>query len=90
MCLHGVSYKTDRYSHEIGKAILDGLDTNIEQIRCGSVCPFKVHQCEQSPEDRQYDASVEQVISVRRLRLWHDIAPAAPWLWRHPVKTALE
>jgi len=90
MGLHGDSLKTDRYCHEIGKVIVDGLDTNIEQIKCGSVCPFKAHQREQSPEDRQYDACVEQVTSVRHLGLWHEIAPSAPWVWRHPVKTALE
>jgi hypothetical protein len=24
---------------------------------------------------------------VARLGLWHDIAPVAPWEWRHPQKT---
>ena len=90
MGLDCFSIKTDLYCHEIGKLIVDGIDINTEQIRCGLAWHFKACQREQSPEDRQTYASPGQVASVRRLRLWHDIAPAAPWVCRHPVKTALE
>jgi|GEM_PF-3099663 endonuclease YncB( thermonuclease family) len=74
MGLHGDSLKTDRYCHEIGKVIVDGLNNNIEQIRCGLAWHFQAHQREQSPEDRQTYARPEQAASVRHLRLWHEIA----------------
>jgi hypothetical protein len=90
MGLDCFSIKICLYCHEIGKLIVDDRDIKTEQIRCSLAWLSKAHQREQSPEDRQYYASAEQFASVRLLGIWHDIVPAAHWVWRHPVKTALE
>jgi len=74
MGLDCFSIKTDIYCQEIGNSIVDALDTNTEQIRCGLAWHIKSHQREQSSEDRQTYARPEQAASVRHLRLWHEIA----------------
>ena len=45
--------KRDRYGRIVGKALLDGIDACLEQIKAGFAWHYKKHQHEQSPEDRR-------------------------------------
>lgn len=82
------SGKTDRYGREIGKVFVDGFDVNLEQIKRGLAWHYKTYQREQHVDDRQSYASAEQVASDGHFGLWQDTTPVAPWVFRHPVKTA--
>lgn len=44
--------KVDRYGREVGKVLVDGVDTNLEQVRRGLAWHYKAYQREQQPEDR--------------------------------------
>jgi endonuclease YncB( thermonuclease family) len=79
--------KTDRYGREVGKVLVDGIDANLVQVKRGMAWHYKAYQSEQSPDDRLTYAVAEKNAAAARLGLWHDIAPVAPWEWRHPLKT---
>ena len=36
--------KTDRYGREVGKVLVDGVDTNLEQVRRGLAWHYKAYQ----------------------------------------------
>ena len=52
--------KTDRYGREVGKVLVDGVDTNLEQVRRGLAWHYKAYQREQSPSDRLAYAAAEK------------------------------
>ena len=80
--------KTDRYGREVGKVLVDGVDTNLEQVRRGLAWHYKAYQREQPPEDRLAYAAAETDAAAAHLGLWQDAVTVAPWEWRHPAKTA--
>ena len=80
--------KTDRYGREVGKVLVDGVDTNLEQVRRGLAWHYKAYQREQPPEDRLAYAAAEKDAAAAHLGLWQDAVPVAPWDWRHPAKAA--
>jgi len=82
------SAKTDRYGREIGKVVVDGTDANLEQIKRGLAWHYKQYQRDQPPDDLITYSEAEQIASDWHLGLWHDTAPMAPWVFRHPAKTA--
>ena len=77
--------KMDRYGREVGKVLVDGVDTNLEQVRRGLAWHYKAYQREQPPEDRLAYAAAEKEAAAARLGLWQDALPMAPWEWRHPA-----
>ena len=74
--------KTDRYGRKVGKALVDGVDANLEQVKRGLAWHYKAYQRDQSPDDRLAYAA------AARLGLWQDAVPVAPWEWRHSAKAA--
>ncbi|WP_256469911.1 thermonuclease family protein [Aromatoleum aromaticum] len=74
--------KVDRYKRIIGKVILDGKDVNLSQITAGYAGHYKEYQREQPFADRQSYARAEGEARTRRLGLWLDAVPVAPWDFR--------
>ncbi len=87
--------KHDRYGRVVGKILKDGRDASLEQLRAGLAWHYKQYQREQSREDRNAYAEVEEEARQSNAGLWRDAAPVAPWTWRleqrdkHRIKRAL-
>ena len=75
--------KKDRYGRIIGKISVDHRDVCLEQIRRGMAWHYKQYARDQAPDDRGAYAEAEVAARVARAGLWHDVAPVAPWEWRH-------
>jgi len=67
----------------IGKVWLEGEDECLAQVRAGLAWHYKDYQKEQSPQDRQLYATVEQEARTQKRGLWKDPAPTPPWDFRH-------
>ncbi|MGH8671553.1 MAG: thermonuclease family protein [Burkholderiales bacterium] len=80
-----VEYRArDSYGRIVGKVFSAGEDINLRQIAAGMAWHYKRYQGEQaSPERRRY-ARAEIEARAKRLGLWRDSAPLAPWDFRHP------
>lgn len=74
--------KHDRYGRIVGKVLLNGTDTNIEQVRAGLAWWYRDYAKEQVREDRGRYAIVEQQAQAQRVGLWRDVNPVPPWNWR--------
>jgi len=75
--------KKDRYGRIVGKLIdRHGRDINLEQIRTGMAWHYKKYNKEQSPEDRDLYAAAEVAARGKRVGLWSDTNPEAPWDYR--------
>ena len=75
--------KRDRYGRIIGKIAVDHLDVCLEQVRRGMAWHYKQYARDQSPDDRGAYAEAEVAARAARAGLWRDVAPVAPWEWRH-------
>jgi len=74
--------KLDRYGRTVGKILVSGVDTNLEQIRAGMAWWYEKYRKEQSPADQRLYDQAEQQARARRVGLWHDQDPIPPWDWR--------
>lgn len=74
--------KQDRYRRTVGKILVNGKDANLEQIKAGLAWWYEKYRKEQSPEDQQRYAEAELQAKERRVGLWRDPDPVAPWEWR--------
>ena len=74
--------KQDRYRRDICKIIVNGMDANLEQVKAGMAWHYKQYAKEQSPQDRESYEVAEFNAKIRRLGLWADTNPVAPWEWR--------
>ncbi|HVN43458.1 MAG TPA: thermonuclease family protein [Steroidobacteraceae bacterium] len=59
------------------------LDANLAQLTAGLAWHYKHYEREQSPQDRSRYASAEEEARARKIGLWADRDPVAPWDWRH-------
>ena len=75
--------KRDRYGRIIGKISVDHRDVYLEQVRRGMAWHYKQYAGDQSPDDRGAYADAEVAARAAGVGLWHDVAPVAPWEWRH-------
>lgn len=75
--------KQDRYGRTVGKVMVNGVDANLEQVKAGQAWWYEQYRREQSPEDQRRYANAEQDARVRRVGLWRDSLPVAPWDFRH-------
>ena len=78
--------KKDRYGREVGKVLLDGEDINLELLRSGLAWHYRAYEREQAPLDRASYADAERAARARRLGLWSDAHPVAPWDFRRTAK----
>lgn len=75
--------KKDRYGRVIGKLINKrGQDLNLEQVRSGLAWHYKKYEKEQSPEDRRLYAAAEDAARAKRVGVWSEPNPVAPWDYR--------
>ncbi len=58
------------------------MDTGLEQIKAGLAWHYKKYQGEQSEEDREAYSEAEIMARSKRLGLWANEEPVAPWKWR--------
>lgn len=79
--------KTDRYGRAVGRVLVNGRDTGLEQVAAGLAWHYKTYQREQMPEDRDAYARVEDGARAARRGLWRDAKPVAPWDWRKNLCT---
>ena len=75
--------KIDRYGRKVGKVLLAGLDCNLVQVKRGLAWHYTKYQREQSPTDQQSYAAAEDAARAAPTGLWVDVAPVAPWVFRH-------
>ena len=75
--------KRDRYGRIIGKISVDHQDVCVEQVRRGMAWHYKQYARDQAPDDCVTYAEAEVAARAARAGLWHDVAPVAPWVWRH-------
>lgn len=78
--------KKDRYGREVGKVLLDGEDINLELLRSGLAWHYKAYEREQPPGERASYADAERQARARRLGLWRDAQPQAPWDYRKGLR----
>ncbi len=62
--------------------MLDGYDVNLQLVREGLAWWYRKYAEEQSREDRRLYEEAEGEARARRVGLWGDRAPVAPWDWR--------
>ena len=88
--------KHDRYKRIIGKVLVDPpgevfcmtldcvkkIDAGLEQIKRGLAWHYKKYQGEQNEEDRGTYGEAEIESREKKLGLWNDDEPMAPWRWR--------
>lgn len=83
--------KKDRYGRIVGKLIdHQGRDLNLEQVRTGMAWHYKKYDKEQSPEDRRLYAAAEDAARGKRIGLWSDANPEAPWDYRKDKRKGSE
>jgi len=80
-------FKRDRYKRIVGKVLLDGHDINITLIEAGLAWHYRKYAYEQSPEDRQRYARVEEQARVLQAGLWQEKHPLPPWEYRKARKS---
>ena len=88
--------KRDRYKRIVGKVLVDPpgevfcmaldcvkkIDAGLEQIKAGLAWHYKYYQMEQSEKDRELYSEAEQEARIKKMGLWKDKEPMAPWEWR--------
>lgn len=69
--------ENDRYGRAIGYVMCEGVDANAEQVRRGMAWVF-VRYAKRPSALYDFEADAR----LRRLGLWADEKPIAPWEWR--------
>lgn len=74
--------KKDKYGRTVGKILVDGVDSNLEQIKAGMAWHYKKYQNEQAPDDLSLYVQAEEKARAGKLGLWIDSEPTPPWDYR--------
>jgi endonuclease YncB( thermonuclease family) len=74
--------KRDRYGRIVGKVLVGGEDTCLEQIAAGFAWHYKKYQNEQTETDRQRYSEAEIKARAAKLGLWKDPHAVPPWEYR--------
>lgn len=61
-----------RYGRTVGKVLVGGVDSNLEQVKAGFAWHFKAYEREQPAEDRQVYARAEAGARAARAGVWRD------------------
>ena len=86
--------KKDRYGRVIGKVLVaqenclkescpKNLDSGLAQVAFGLAWHYKKYEREQSVEDRRIYAQTEIEAQTKKIGLWSEPNPVAPWDFRH-------
>lgn len=67
----------DRYGREVCKILVNGMDVNLEQVKNGMAWVYTKYAREQT----YFEA--EATAKTKRIGLWADSDPIAPWEFRH-------
>jgi len=87
--------KRDRYGRIIGVVLAPAascaaanctktVDAGLAQLSAGFAWHYKQYAKEQPRAERERYAAAEHEAHLKRLGLWADPHPVAPWEWRHP------
>lgn len=68
----------DKYRRSLVRLYCDGVDANAEQVRRGMAWAFQKYLTDQSIADLEKEAR------NKKIGLWADPNPVAPWYFRHP------
>ena len=74
--------KIDRYGRSVALVRIAAMDVSLTQVQSGMAWHFKRYSREQPAAERLAYAIAEEEARERRLGLWQDRAPEAPWDWR--------
>ena len=85
--------KKDRYGRIVGKVLLPpedcrggncphSLDAGLAQIAAGLAWHYKKYEGEQQPADRLTYSETENRAQVKKIGLWSEPNPKAPWDYR--------
>jgi endonuclease YncB( thermonuclease family) len=77
-----IGHKLDRFGRLVGKISVAGTDVNLRLVQLGLAWHFKKYEREQEPVDRQRYAQAELGARAKRVGLWADKEPVAPWDFR--------
>jgi micrococcal nuclease len=77
-----LSYKNDRYGRTIATIFLHDQDINLAIIDAGFAWHYKKYASEQPRSEALAYARSELKARQKKLALWSDEAPIAPWEWR--------
>jgi endonuclease YncB( thermonuclease family) len=72
----------DKYRRSLVRLYCDGIDANAEQVRRGMAWAFQKYLTDRSIDDLEKEARSKKV------GLWSDPNPTAPWDFRHPKTPA--
>lgn len=78
--------KRDRYGRLVGKVWAGDTDCNLRQLTLGLAWHYKKYVSEQSGADRAEYGDAEAAARGRRVGLWSDREPMAPWDYRTSVR----
>lgn len=78
--------KRDRYKRIVGRVLLDGKDAALHQLYSGMAWHHAQKEWEQSAAEQSAYAEAEEVARTKRVGLWQDPSPVAPW--KHVPKPA--
>jgi endonuclease YncB( thermonuclease family) len=78
--------KKDKYYRILGKIIIDGVDSNYEQVKKGLAWYYKQYEKDLSIEDKQKYSEAEELARNYGLGLWADSKSIPPWEFRHKGK----
>lgn len=81
-------HKTDRYARIVGDVSADGEDAGLRQLHAGLAWHFRRYAAEQAPRMRRDYAAAEDQARERRIGLWADPNPVAPWAHREASRAA--
>ena len=90
-------HKTDRYGRLVGTVWVASsdsacrgrpdrpktLDAGLAQLTVWLAWHYKKYAHEQEPQQRGQYAFAEDEARAKRVGLWRDATPVAPWEWRH-------
>jgi endonuclease YncB( thermonuclease family) len=80
--------KVDKFKRIVGKILVDGNDVNLRLVQAGFAWHYKAYAKEQSLSDAALYAEAEREAREKRIGLWTDTNPVAPWEWRRARKGA--
>ena len=78
--------KRDRYQRIIGVVLVNGVDSNLEQVKAGMAWWYRQYAKEQTVPQRAAYEVAENQAQAGRVGLWVDANPVAPWEFRHRKK----